>query len=267
MSLLAAALITYALAMTLGRGQFGALNIVVLLISLAACCAFIAVEARALHPLVRLDLFRDRALVTGLTNNIIVSTVMMATLFAGPFYLGKVIGLGPAAAGLVLAIGPFVAAITGIPAGRLIDRFGAERAALGGLAALAAGAAALSAISAAAGIAGYVTPIVAMTAGYGLFQAANNTKIMTGSSAAERGLVSGVLNLSRNLGLVTGVSAMGAIFAWATAARDVGTAPPGAIVTGMHTTFAVAVILLVGSLLVSLGTAPGNQKRTASPTG
>ena len=209
MGLLAAALAAYALSMTLGHGRFGLLNIGTLVAAFAAGIAFVAVESQVASPLIRLELFRNRALSTGLATNMIVSTVMMATLVVGPFYLAKVIGLGPATAGLVLAVGPLVAAMVGVPAGWLVDRFGTERAALGGLMALATGAAALSIIPAMFGIAGYVVPIAAMTTGYGLFQAANNTRIMTGTSAAERGIVSGVLNLSRNLGLVTGASAMG----------------------------------------------------------
>ena len=129
---------------------------------------------------------------------------MMATLIVGPFYLTKGLGLGPAAAGMVLAIGPLVAAGAGVPAGRLVDRFGTNRAALAGLSALIAGAAALSVVPPAFGIAGYIVPVVAMTTGYGLFQAANNTAILTAAKAADHGLVSGMLTLSRNLGLVTG---------------------------------------------------------------
>jgi MFS family permease len=267
MALLAVTLVSYASAMTVGRGQFGLLNIALLFVAFIAGIAFIAVEARAHHPLIRLDLFRNRAMVTGLSTNIIVSTVMMATLIIGPFYLSKVIGLGPAAAGLALAMGPLAAAIAGIPAGRLVDRIGSEYAALGGLVALTTGAVVLSVIPATSGIAGYVVPIVTMTIGYGLFQAANSAKIMMGTSSSERGLVSGLLNLSRNLGLVTGASTMGAIFAWGTAARDVVTASPAAIVAGSHSTFVVAGILLFGSLLVSLNATPRDRKQAPSPAG
>lgn len=267
MALLVAALTAYALAMTWGRGQFGYLNVAILFVAFAASVAFAAVEARVPYPLVGMELFRSRSLVAGLSANMIVSTVMMATLIVGPFYLAKVIGLGPAAAGLVLALGPLVAAVVGVPAGRLVDRFGTERTVLAGLAALAVGAAALSVVPSAFGIVGYVVPIVAMTAGYGLFQAANNTAILTRTSVADRGVVSGLLNLSRNLGLVTGASAMGAVFAWGTAARDVVTASPKAIVTGMHSTFVVATILLVVSLLISFRAAPGDQERAVFLTG
>ena len=56
-------------------------------------------------------------------------------------------------------------------------------------------------------------PIVVVTAGYALFQAANNTAVMADIGPDQRGVVSGLLNLSRNLGLITGASVMGAVFA------------------------------------------------------
>ncbi len=252
MGLLIAALTAYAMAMTLGRGQFGVMNIAALIAAFALSAAFVAVEGRVPSPLVRMEMLRNRPLVAGLSANMMVSTVMMATLIVGPFYLTKVMALTPATAGLILAIGPLVAAIAGVPAGRLVDYFGAERATLGGLAALTVGAVALSFVPSVFGVAGYVGPIVTMTTGYALFQAANNTKIMSGSGIAERGVVSGILNLSRNLGLVTGAAAMGAVFAWGTAAHDVMTASPEAITRGMHATFAVAAVLIVISLLILL---------------
>ena len=57
----------------------------------------------------------------------LVSTVMMATLVVGPFYLSRALGLATALVGLVLSVGPLVAALTGVPAGRIADRFGAQR--------------------------------------------------------------------------------------------------------------------------------------------
>lgn len=260
MGLLMAALIAYAMAMTLGRGQLGVMNIAALVVAFALSAAFVMVEASARSPMVKMELFRNRPLVTGLSANMIVSTVMMATLIVGPFYLTKVMALTPATAGIILAIGPLIAAIAGIPAGRLVDRFGAERATLGGLAALTMGAVALSVVPSAFGVAGYVVPIVTLTTGYALFQAANNTGIMAGSGNAERGVVAGIVNLSRNLGLVTGSSAMGAIFVWGTAAHDIMTASPEAITRGMHATFTVAAVLIAMSLLIS-SRGIGTQRR------
>ena len=75
---------------------------------------------------------------------------------------------------------------------------------------------------------GYIAPIVVVTAGYALFQTANNTAVMTDISPDRRGVISGMLNLSRNLGLITGASVMGAVFAFASATTDITTARPEA---------------------------------------
>ena len=57
-----------------------------------------------------------------------------------------------------------------------------------------------------------------------------------------------LLNLSRNVGLIFGASALGAVFAWAT--PDIVRATPQSVAFGLHTTFAVALglILLAGAL-------------------
>lgn len=250
-ALLAVSLTGYALALTLGRGQSGFANFVLVVGAFAASAAFVAIEAKAPSPLIRLDMFRQRALVAGLSTSAIVSTVMMSTLIVGPFYLARVVGLGPAIAGLMLAIGPLVAALAGVPAGRLVDGFGTERATLAGLGAMAAGVATLAMVPPAFGIVGYLAPIVITTAGYGLFQAANNTAVLASASQAERGVVSGLLNLSRNLGLVTGASMMGAVFACGTGSADVASAESAAVAKGAHATFAAAAILIGVALLVA----------------
>ena len=111
----------------------------------------------------------------------------------------------------------------------------------------------LSVLPATLGIAGYVAPIVVITAGYALFQTANNTAVMTDIGPDQRGVISGMLNLSRNLGLITGASVMGAVFAFASATTDITTARPEAVATGMRITFAVAAALIVVALAIAAG--------------
>jgi len=108
------------------------------------------------------------------------------------------------------------------------------------------------------GVFGYLAPIVVMTASYALFQAANNTAIMAEVRPDQRGVISGMLSLSRNLGLITGASVMGAVFDFAAATADITTAPPEAVATGMHTTFAVAAGLIVLALAIGLSIRAGN---------
>ena len=238
--------------MTIVRGQFGPLNIVLLLAVALGVAAFAMVETKVASPLIHLAMFGDPALSTSLISNALVSTVMMTTLVVGPFYLTRALGLDPAAIGLVMSVGPVVAALSGIPAGRFVDRFGARPVMMAGLAAIAAGAAALSILPATFAIPGYLAPIVVVTAGYALFQAANNTAVMADVPPDRRGVISGMLNLSRNLGLVTGASVMGAVFALASAASDIATAPTEAVASGMRVTFAVAAGLILLAVVIAL---------------
>jgi MFS family permease len=251
--LLALALAAYGLAMTLGRGHFGPLNIALLLAAGLGGGLFLLAEARVASPLIRLAAFRDAVLSGSLAMNALVSAVMMATLVVGPFYLSRSLGLDAALVGIVMSIGPIVSTLSGIPAGRIVDRLGAPFMVVVGLIAMAAGSLALSGLPAMFGMAGYMAAIAVLTPGYQLFQAANNTVVMRDVPADRRGVISGLLSLSRNLGLITGASAMGVVFAFASATTDVATAPPEAVATGMRITFAVAAALIVAAIAIATG--------------
>jgi len=250
--LLALTLAAYALAVTLGRGSFGGLNVTLLLVAALGVGLFVLAESRVASPLVRLAMFREPVLAASLVMNVLVATVMMATLVVGPFYLSRALGLGAAMVGLVLSAGPVISALSGVVAGRMVDRLGAPAMVVFGLAAMVAGAVALSLLPALFGLAGYLAAIAVLTPGYQLFQAANNTAVMADVQADRRGLVSGLLNLSRNLGLITGASVMGAVFAFASSASDITAADPAAVATGMRVTFAVASVLAAAALAMAL---------------
>ena len=239
--LLALALGAYALAMTAGGG-IGARSLALLAIAAAGVSAFAAVQRRASHPLIPPALLRAPELRSSLALNALVGSVVMATLVVGPFHLSGALGLGAAGVGLAMSAGPIVAALAGFPAGRLVDRLEPARATRLGLGVVALGAALIAAMPLRLGVAGYVGPLVLLTAGYALFQAANNRSAMTGAEAARRGLVSGLVSLSRNLGLVTGASAMAALYSAA----------------GLTATFAAAA-LAVAAAMVALG-----RRRVAS---
>jgi EmrB/QacA subfamily drug resistance transporter len=250
--LLALSLTAYALAMTMGHGHFGPRNAATLLAAFVGIALFFFVETKATSPLIRLSVLHDATLRGAFAMSALVTTVVMATLVVGPFYLSGALQLDAAHVGLVLSAGPIVAALTGAPAGRGVDRFGTSRMTRAGLLAMAAGALAMVAVPTASGIAGYLMPLIVLTAGYAMFQAANNTAVMRDIAADERGVVSGLLNLSRNLGLITGASVMGALFAFGAATRDVTTASPASVASGMRMTFGVGAMLIAAALLMAL---------------
>jgi EmrB/QacA subfamily drug resistance transporter len=249
---LVATLGTYALAMTTGRGEFGAVNLALVSMAIVGAGVFAFSQSRVGSPLIQMSMLHDAKLRSNLGSALLVSTVMMATLVVGPFYLSQALALDPATVGLVMSVGPLVAALAGLPAGRMVDRFGARPMIVTGLSGVAASCFILAMMPQTFGILGYVLPLAGITACYALFQAANNTAVMMDVALDRRGVMSAMLNLSRNLGLVTGAAVMGAVFAQATAAPEIMAAASQAVATGMRVTFLLAAALIAGALVLAL---------------
>lgn len=253
-ALLTVVLVAYALAMTLGRGSFGVVNLACMSVALSGLAMFVIVESRSPAPLVEPTLFRGRAMRSGFTTSVLATTVAMTTLVIGPFYLTIALGLGAAETGMVMATGPLVAALVGVPAGMGVDRWGAGRLVLVGLGAMVLGCCALALVSPALGAWAYLVPLILLTSGFATFQAANNTAVLAAADPSQRGVTSGLLSLSRNLGLITGASTMGAVFVSATGAVDLSSADGLSVTSGTHAAFGVAAVLVAGAWIVAITT-------------
>lgn len=241
----------YATAMTPGHGGFGAVNAVLLLVAAVGALLFVRIEARSPSPLLRLSLLREAHFSSSFAMSALVATVLMATLVVGPFYLTGALGLSATATGFAMSTGPLVAAVVGMPTGRLVDAFGHGAMVRIGVYVMVVGTLGLALPPLIPGVAGYVGPLVLITGGYALFQAANNTAVMANVAQDQRGVISGVLALSRNLGLISGASLMGTLFANGVGAADLARAAPSAIAAGMHLTYAVATLMLVAVILIA----------------
>ncbi|MCI4237129.1 MFS transporter [Dickeya dianthicola] len=255
---LSGTLVAYALAMTPGVPVMGEATRWLLLAAVGGLFGFIRVERRVASPLIRLEMLRSTVMAGGLATSLLVAAVMMTTLVVGPFYLRHTLGLDAMQTGLVMSVGPMAAALTGVVAGRWVDQMGTMRMTMLGLALVTGGCGALSVIPYSGGILGYVLPMLSLTAGYALFQTANNTSLMKTVLPTQRGLVSGILNLSRNLGLITGAAMMGALFARTSSvdlaslgAMPAMTALAGAVSGGMRTTFQAATLLALITLPIA----------------
>lgn len=243
--LLAVVLGCYTLAMTVGHGWFGMPALGLLLLAAIGAIAFVRTERKAMVPLLQWTTFRDPVLTGSLLASLLVSMVIMGTLVVGPFHLSGVLALEPAAVGLVMSVGPLSAALTALPAGPLVDRCGAQPVTIAALAGLATGSILLALMPTEFGVSSYLAAIVVITGSYALFQTANNATALTAAPDEQRGVVSGALNLSRQIGLINGASILGAVFAQASMA-DGGAA-------GLRTTFLFAAGFIVAALVVVVG--------------
>jgi len=245
--LLAGTLAAYAVAMT-GTHNGGAWkNIGLLLIAIVGLVLFLIVESQLVAPLMPIKLLRHRDLGSSFVMSALVTTVVMASLVVGPFYLSTAFDLGPAQVGLVMSTGPIVAALTGLPAGRLVGHWGASTMVKVGLVSMGVGSAFLPILADLFAVTGYIASLLLITAGYALFQAANNTAVMQVRALGQSGLLAGLLNLARNLGLITGASLMGRVFAMGSMYAQQGSA----MATGLQWTFTLAAILIAIAFLIA----------------
>ena len=206
-----------------------------------SCCSVIKVNA---------------PIMTNLVVNLMVATVMMTTLVVGPFHLASGLGLTEPQAGLVMAVGPLISIAAGVPAGKLVDARGARSTLRWGLTGLAAGAVLMALAAIAGHVAAYLCAVAVLTPGYQLFQAANNMSTLAGVAQERRGTVSGLLGLSRNLGLIAGASIMASLFAFSSGASHAAQVAPEAVRWGAAATFASAGGLMVVALVIVMAARP-----------
>ncbi|WP_026479026.1 MFS transporter [Ahrensia sp. 13_GOM-1096m] len=191
-----------------------------------------------------------RKLLPRLLANLLVAAVMIGTLIIGPFYLSIGLELAIMIVGLVMSVGPLISIFSGVASGRLVDLIGPNRVTYIGLFTLLLGVLGLISLPTIFGAVGYLIAIAILTPGYQLFQAANNTTIMAVASNDKRGIYAGLLSLSRNLGLVAGVSGLGAIFTLGSGTTTMAEASKNSVTNGMQLAFAVAAVLLIIAIIL-----------------
>lgn len=229
----------------------------------AALAAFIYVELAATSPLVPVAMLRGGSLSTSLAANLLVGAIMMSTLVVGPFFLSFAMGLSEASTGMVMAAGPIAAALSGVPAGRITDRFGPDRTLVAGLALATVGLCCFAALAPRFGAAGYLVALVLTTPGFQLFLAANNTAVMLEATDRHKGMVSGLLGLSRNLGFMAGASLLPLLFASLLGDQGVAGSPVAHISRAFSATF----FCTAGLCVLAIGLAwAGTAARRSLPS-
>jgi MFS family permease len=167
-------------------------------------------ERSAPHPMLDTDLFRHRRFTTGICSGIGSYVVMFGVLLLVPFYLTRGLGFGTARAGLELMVLPVMFGVGAPLAGKVADRVGARPLTASGLAIVAAGLAALALLR--PDTTGFLALLGLVGAGLGLFTAPNNATVMGSVPAAQAGMASGIVNMSRGLGTALGLSLTGLLF-------------------------------------------------------
>jgi EmrB/QacA subfamily drug resistance transporter len=164
------------------------------------------------EPLVPFALFRDRnyAVVNWVSGTLAVG--MMGIFLPFTIYLQSVLGFTALRAGLALAPASVISMFMAPVAGRLTDKIGGKYILMSGLALFAAGmgwAAAVATTTSAWYV--FLAPLIVAGAGMGCIFAPMVTVAMRNIDPRMAGAASGVLNTVRQVGLVIGTAAVGAL--------------------------------------------------------
>ena len=195
-------------------------------LAVAALGAFITVERRVPEPMLDRSLFHSPLFSGAVWTAMLTYVAIFAVLFLLPYYLAWR-GYAPGSAGLLLMCQPLVMMATAPAAGALSDRYGTRILVVSGLLFLAAGLGILSTLDAASPVRVVILGMVVLGFGVGLFVAPNNSQLLGAAPTHRRGIASGVLAASRNVGMVLGVELTGAFYTTALANHGPDAVPVG----------------------------------------
>ena len=249
-------------------------------IAVALLAAFVMLENRLRHPLIRLGIFRMRSITGANAAMLLVAGGMFAMFFFASIYVQEVLGYSALRAGLA-----FLPVTAGIIAGaglsqQLIRRVGVRVVGLTGMSIAAVGLIVLSRIPVAGTYLGDLLPgLMIMSVGMGLTFVPITLIATTNVAAEDAGLASGLLNTSQQLGGAIGLAVLSTLAANTTAntLSGLGHAPTlansvSALVSGFHVAFLVgALLMLSGAVILAATVRRGdvaridNENEEASP--
>lgn len=259
---LAGSLFCYNLGITLSESQGFRINVILLLTSAIILAAvFIYIEKKVSFPLINLSIFKKRNISGSLGISVILYSVIMTVGIVLPFFLTNAQGLPTFQVGLLIAAGPFTATILGPIAGKVATQFGNRPIMIAGMAGFFFGCFLMTTLTPLSSPGGFAMRAAITNGSFAFFQTPNNAAIMASAPPEQRGVVSGLLNLARTLGLATGASVMGAFFSYFTLQAEntsilsagkfsASSASPEAITAGVHGTFLVAMVLIAIAILI-----------------
>ncbi len=227
----------------------------------ALIVAFVAIELRSSHPLVRLGIFRTRSLSAANASMLVVAGGMFAVFFLSTLYLQDVLHMSPVETGLgFLPLTGGVIAASGL-AQRLIPRFGVRGVALAGTLVAGVGLVFLSFATATGSYVADVLPgLIVMGIGLGFVFVPLTLIATTNVGREDSGLASGLFNTSQQIGGALGIAILSTLASNRTADSLVafGDAPTAAeraeaTVDGFQVAFLTgAGLMVLGAIVIAL---------------
>jgi EmrB/QacA subfamily drug resistance transporter len=225
-------------------------------VALALIGSFVVIETRVRAPLIRLEIFRSRALAVGDGAIFFLGAGLFANFYFGTLYLQEILHFTPIATGFAfLPVAVLIGAAAGVSQ-RIVPRFGIRSVAIAGMAIAAAGLALMVRISVHGTYAGTLLPaLVLLAIGLGLAFVPATLIGVSSVGGEDSGLASGLFNTAQQVGGALGLAILATVAASHTSSLIGGlgrhasaAAVAGATVSGYRIAFLVA----AGFMLISI---------------
>ncbi|MGW0485548.1 DHA2 family efflux MFS transporter permease subunit [Nonomuraea sp. NPDC003214] len=220
-------------------------------VTAVAAVAFLLVEARAAEPMIDLSLFRARRFTGGVITSGIWSFGVFGIYFFSALWLQNVLGFSPTEAGAAFVPMALVMGVVAVLSQRIGAALGMGRTVALGLALMAAAIYLISGVGADGGYADVLPWFVLYGLGGGLLVPLT-AAVLSGMPTGRSGVASGVLNVSREVFGLLGITVLGAIL---TSRQAAGDGPPlVAFLDAYRFTLVIAAVVVLAGIPVALRT-------------
>lgn len=184
-----------------------------LAIAAAAGALFVFRQRRAMHPLLPISLFRQRAFAAATAANFLVGASLIVAMVDVPVITALVVDPERVSRDAALMLAPFtlVIAILSLAGGRFAVRFGARRVAMAGLLLVAVGYATLWYGLQAGTLLSMLPGLVLAGAGFGMVFAPVSATAIDAVPEDDRGIAAAMTLVFRLLGMTVGISILTSI--------------------------------------------------------
>jgi len=208
------AVVLGSLAFTLNDASGALDSSLLLIVPLLILIASLLIFAKWIHPrrwppgggepFLPTDLLSNRPFILGCIASVVSYLSVFSTQVVMPSYLRTELGLAPAVAGLIMISHPAALIVIAPIAGECVDRFGASRVLMAGMALMGSVLMMLGFLNVHTPIWLIVIWLLLLGSSTGLFTSPNNSMTLASVDEARSGLAASMMALSRNIGMMLG---------------------------------------------------------------
>ncbi len=214
--------------------------------------AFVALESRVASPMVDLSMFRNREFSGGTATMMIWAFGVLGIYFFTSLYLQQTLGFSPIKAGLAFVPMALCVAVFAAIAPQVEVRAGAHRTVAFGMLLMVVGLVLFARLGLQASYTSLLPGFLLFGAGAGLMNVPLTNAVMAATPPTRAGIASGLLNASREVAGLLGITIIGAVLRTRqSASLRSGSDPVHAFVDGYHTGLLVTIVLMAAGVVVS----------------